>query len=191
MDYKERTKAQLLQDIAALHQQIDELKALEHECRMQAEELKSLNKDIDRKKKDLEILHTISNAVHQSFDLQHIYNTALDIATTLQDVDLAFIYLISEDRKEAVLQAHRNLTKDYIRRAGRIPYPKATTWKVLNSGQVLNIKDIQKDKDIGLAGKDMGHRRALGIPIILEGIVMGVIWLAVLRRANLVSRKLN
>jgi len=178
MDYKERTKPQLLQDIATLHQQNDELKALEHECRMHAEELRSMNEGIDRKNKDLEILHTISNVVHQSFDLQHIYNIALDMATTLQDVDLAFIYLISDDRKEAVLQAHRNLTEDYIRRAGRIPYPKATTWKVLNSGQVLNIKDIQKDKDIGPAGKDLGHRRSLGIPIILEGVVMGVIWLA-------------
>ncbi|MCH7951012.1 MAG: hypothetical protein IH875_11165, partial [Candidatus Dadabacteria bacterium] len=107
MDYRERTKAQLLQDIAELHQQKGEWKALENECRMQAEELQSLNEGLDRKKKDLEILHAISNAVYQSFDLQHIYNTALDIATTLQDVDLAFIYLISEDRKEAVLQAHR------------------------------------------------------------------------------------
>jgi len=191
MDYRERTKAQLLQDIAALHQQIDELKALERECRMQAEELQSLNEGLDRKKKDLEILHAISNAVHQSFDLQHIYNTALDIATTLQDVDLAFIYLISEDRKEAVLQAHRNLTEDYIRRAGRIAYPKATTWKVLNSGQVLNIEDIQKDKDVGPAGKDLGHRRSLGIPIVLEGIVTGVIWLASFKKGKFSEQEIE
>jgi DNA-binding CsgD family transcriptional regulator len=191
MDYKERTNAQLLQDIAALYQQNDELKALEHECRMQAEKLQSLNEDIDRQKKDLEILHTISNAVHQSFDLQHIYNTALDMAVTLQDIDIAFIYLISEDRKEAVLQAHRNLTEDYIRRAGRIAYPKGTTWKVLSSGQMLNIKDIQKDKDIGPAGKDMGHRRALGIPIILEGIVMGVIWLSSLKEGKFSDQEIE
>ena len=70
MDYKDRTKAQLLQDIANIHKQNGELKAMERECRMQAEELHSLNKDLDEKKKGLEILHTISNAVHQSFDLQ-------------------------------------------------------------------------------------------------------------------------
>jgi GAF domain-containing protein len=191
MEYKERTNAQLLQDIAALHQQNDELKALENECRMQAEELQSLNEDIDRQKKDLEILHTISNTVHQSFDLQHIYNIALDSVMTLHDVDMAFIYLISEDRKEAVLQAHRNLTEDYIRRAGRIAYPKGTTWKVLSSGQMLNIMDIQKDKDIGPAGKDMGHRRALGIPIILEGIVMGVIWLASFKKGKFSEQEIE
>jgi len=184
MDYKERTKAQLLQDIAALHQKNDELEASECECRLEAEKLQSLNEDINRKKKDLEILHTITDAVHQSFDLQHIYNTALDLAVTLQGVDMAYIYLISKDRTEAVLQAHRNLPEDYIRRAGKISYPKGVTWKLLNSGKVFNIEDIQEDGDVGPAGKDMGHRRALGIPIILEGIVMGVIWLTSFKKGK-------
>ncbi len=191
MDYKERTKAQLLQDIAALHQRLDELETLERDYRMQAEDLQSLNEGIERQRKDLEILHTITDAVHQSFDLQHFYNTALDMAATLQDIDMAFIYMISEDRKEAVLQAHRNLTEDYISRAGRIAYPKGTTWKVLNSGQVLNIKDIQKDKDLGPAGKNLGHRRSLGIPIILEGIVMGVIWLASFKKGKFSEQEIE
>jgi DNA-binding CsgD family transcriptional regulator/signal transduction protein with GAF and PtsI domain len=129
-------------------------------------------------KNNLEILHMITSAVHESFDLQHIYNIALDAVLTLKDVDMAFIYLISEDRKEAVLQAHRNLPEDYLSRASIISYPKGTTWKLLNSGEVFNVEDIQKDKDVGPAGKEMGHRRALGIPIILEGVVMGCIWLA-------------
>jgi GAF domain-containing protein/DNA-binding CsgD family transcriptional regulator len=129
-------------------------------------------------KRDLEILHTITSAVHESFDLHHTYNVALDMVLTLKDVDMAFIYLISEDRKEAVLQAHRNLTEAYLSKASIIPYPKGITWKLLSAGQVFNVEDIQKDKDVGPAGKEMGHRRGLGIPIILEGIVMGVIWLA-------------
>ncbi len=127
---------------------------------------------------NLDILHRITSAVHQSFDLDHVYDTALDMALTLKDVDLAFIYLISEDRKEAVLQAHRTLTEDYISKASVIPYPKGITWSLLNSGQVFNVEDIQENKDVGPAGKQMGHRRGLGIPIILEGVVMGVIWLA-------------
>jgi len=178
VDNKERTKAQLLQDIAALHQQKGEWKVLERECRMQAEELQSLNEDINRKKRDLKILHTISNAVHQSFDLQYICEIALDIVITLKDVDLAFIYMVSEDRREAVLLAHRNLSDNYIRKAGRVPFGRGTTWKVINSGQVHNMTDIQKDKSIAPAGKNLGHHRSLGIPIMLEGVVMGVIFLA-------------
>jgi hypothetical protein len=76
---------------------------------------------------DLDILHAITSAVHESFDLHHICNTALDLVLTLKDVDMAFIYLISKDRKEAVLEAHRNLTEDYISKASRIPYPKGVT----------------------------------------------------------------
>jgi GAF domain-containing protein/DNA-binding CsgD family transcriptional regulator len=129
-------------------------------------------------KTNLDILHRISSAVQQSFDLNHVYDTALDMALTLKDVDLAFIYLITEDRKEAALQAHRNLPEDYISKASVIPYPKGITWSLLNSGQVFNEEDIQDNKDVGPAGKQMGHRRGLGIPIILEGVVMGVIWLA-------------
>ena len=129
-------------------------------------------------KSDLEILHTITSAVHESFDLHHIYNTALDLVLTLKDVDIAFIYIISKDRKEAVLESYRNLTENYISKASRIQYPKGVTWKLLNSGQVFNIEDIQNDKDVGEAGKEMKHRRVLGIPIILEGVVMGCIWLA-------------
>ena len=167
MDYRERTKVQLLEDIKALNQQFVDVK------------------------KDLEILHTITDAVHQSFDLQHIYHTALDMVITLQDVDMAFIYLVSQDREEAVIQAHRNLTDDYIRGIGRILYPKGVTWKVLNSGQVFNIEDIQKDKDVGPAGKRMGHRRALGIPIILEGSVMGVIWLASYKKGKFSKKEIE
>ncbi len=129
-------------------------------------------------KTDLDILHKITSAVHESFDLHHVYNTASEAVLTLKDVDMAFIYMISKDRKEAVLEAYRCDNKNYISKASRIPYPNGVTWKLLNSGQVFNIEDIQNDKDVGQAGKDMGHHRALGIPIILEGLVMGCIWLA-------------
>ncbi len=171
MRKKEKTKDELEQEISELYQHIEHLKTSMLKYKKQAE-------DLDRKKKDLEILHTVSNAVHQSFDLKYICNVALDMAISLPDVNLAMIYLVSEDRKEAVLEAHRNLTEDYINSAERVPYGRGTTWKVINSAQVYNIQNIQRDKNIGPAGKALGHRRALGIPIILEGVAMGVIFLA-------------
>ena len=128
-------------------------------------------------KGDLEILHTLTSTVHESFDLQHIYDTAIDLVLTLKDVDIAFIYMVTNDRKEAFLAAHSNLTEDYLKRASRIPYPNGITWKLINTGQVINVDDVQKDKTVGPAGKTLGHRRGLGIPIKLNGIVMGAIWL--------------
>ena len=153
--------------------------------------LKKQNEELLLKNRDLELLHTMSNAVHESSDLQHILNTALDMASTLKDVDIAFIYMVSEDRKEAILQAHRGLTQNYISRAGRIPYGRGTTWKVLSSGEVYNMEDIQADTSIAPAGKDLGHRRSLGIPIMLEGVVMGVIFLASRQKGKFSDREIE
>ena len=98
------------------------------------------------------------------------------MTTDLENVDMVMIYLVDDDRKEAVLQAQMNLSEDYIRRASRIPYPKGTTWKIINTGEIVNIEDIQKDPDIGSAGKYLGHHGVLGIPLALEQKVIGVIW---------------
>lgn len=141
----------------------------------QAEELKALYEDLNRRNKDLEILNTITQAVHQSFDLEEVYKVALDMITALENIDMATVYLV-EDGKEAIIQAYRNIPDDYIRRAGRIPYPKGITWKIINTGEIMNIEDAQMNTDIGPAGRDLGHHGMLGIPMTLEGKVMGVVW---------------
>ncbi len=137
---------------------------------------KQVAKDLSEKVKDLEILNTITQAVHQSLELEDVYKIALDMTTDLENVDMVMIYLVDDDRKEAVLQAQRKLTEDYIHRAGTIPYPKGITWKTINTGEIVNIEDIQKDPNIGPAGRDLGHHGVLGIPITLEEKVIGVIF---------------
>lgn len=155
---------------------ITERNAMYKKSQKQTEELRTLYEDINKRNKDLEILSTITQAVHQSLDLEEVYKIALDMTIALENVDMAIIYLVDEDRKEAILQAHRNVPKDYIRRAGRIPYRKGITWKIINTGEIMNVGDAQKDPDIGPAGRDLGHHGILGIPITQDGKVMGVIW---------------
>lgn len=133
----------------------------------------SLGQGID---KNLNILINLIQTIHNSVNLKEIYKVALDSVVELENVDMAMVYLIDEGKYEVVLQGHRNLPEDYVRRAGRIPHPKGVTWKVINSGKIWNLKDIQKDSDIGPAGKDLRHHGALGIPIFLEGKAIGVIW---------------
>jgi len=102
---------------------------------------------------------------------------ALDKVIEQDYVDLACIYLVDEAKNESVLQDHRNFPDDYLRRASRIPYPKGATWKVINSGKIINVKNATKDPDVGPAGKKLGFRSMLGIPIAQEGKTIGVIWL--------------
>src|ERR1700758_711650 len=93
---------------------------------------------------DLRILTSLIQAVHRFSDLEEIYRVALDSIMELENVDMAMIYLVDEDRKEAILQAHRNVTEDYIRRAGRIPYPKGAIWKTVIEGKPRYVADIDK-----------------------------------------------
>ncbi len=143
----------------------------------QREELGTLYEDLNKRNRDLEILNTITQAVHQSLDLQDIYRVALDKVIELENVDIASIYMVDEAKKEALLQDHRNFPEEFIQSAGIIPYPKGATWKVINTGKILNVRDAQEDPDVGPAGRELGFRGMLGIPITLEGKTIGVIWL--------------
>jgi signal transduction histidine kinase len=197
MKYDSQTKDRLVTELVDVNRKFEELKAFCHDAMLfeksqeHADKLKALYLDLNNRNKDLEILNSISQAVHQLFDLEEIYKIALDEVTALENVDIAMIYLIDEDRNTAVLRAHRGLTDDYIRRAGEISYPNGVTWKVINLGEVVNIDNIQKDKDIGHAGKSLGHQSALAIPIILEQKVLGVIWFASYRERKFNKQKIG
>src|ERR1700757_2414470 len=132
--------------------------------------------ELEQETWDLRLLISLIQTVHKSSNLEEIYRIALDSVVELENVDMVMIYLVDEQRQEALLQAHRNVPEDYVRRASRIPYPKGITWKVINTGMMLNVENAQKDPDIGPAGRDLGHHSILGIPIILEQKVIGVIW---------------
>ncbi|MEE9238909.1 MAG: sigma 54-interacting transcriptional regulator [Thermodesulfobacteriota bacterium] len=144
---------------------------------IQNAERKRAEEELNKRNTDLEILNAITHAVNHYFDLEEIYRVALDKVIEQDYVDLACIYLVYEARNEAVLQDHRNFPDDYLRRASRIPYPKGATWKVIKSGKTLNVKNAQQGPDVGPAGKELGFRSMLGIPIASEGVTLGVIWL--------------
>jgi signal transduction protein with GAF and PtsI domain len=168
----------------------EDRKMLEHSLELSSQELIGINKNLEHlvqvriesektlalKNKKLEILNIITEAVHRTHELEEVYSIALDLVTDLESVDMAAIYLVDKNNKEAVLQAHRNLPEDYIQRAGRIAYPQGATWHVINSGTLLNSENVQIDPHIGQAGKVIGHHSALGIPVTLEKEVIGVIW---------------
>lgn len=138
----------------------------------------SPNKELPGKiDKNLRVLINIVEAVHKSNDLNQIYNTALDVVVQLDYVDLAAIYLVNESKNEAVLQTQRNFPEDYVENAGRIPRGRGITWKVIQSCEILNIEDIHKEP-IGPAGKRVGYRGVLGVPVMLDQKAIGVIWFA-------------
>lgn len=154
-------------------------------------EATSLYDTFEHKEEDLKILTALIQTVHKSSSLEEIYRVAVDSVMELENVDMTAIYLVDEEARVAVLQAQRKFPEDFIRRAGRIPYPKGITWKVINSGRMLNVEDARKDPDIGTAGINLGPHGALGIPIFLEEKVIGVIWFLSYKERKFNEREVN
>jgi formate hydrogenlyase transcriptional activator len=98
----------------------------------------------------------------------------------LEDVDKVSIYNVEGD--EAVIKASRGTPEWYIQRAGRVPYPKGFTWKVIIDGMPRYCPDTEKDEFIGPAGKRLGINSYLSMPLRSENKSIGVINLTSLKK---------
>jgi PAS domain S-box-containing protein len=141
---------------------------------------RGIARDITERKnreEELRILNYITRVMNQSINLEEIYDVALDKILELGYVDLACIYLVDEVKCEAVMQAQRNFPSGYVESARRIPYPRGVTWKVIKSGEIVNIKNARNGPGIERFEWELGLRSMLGIPVAIEGKTAGVIWL--------------
>ena len=124
----------------------------------------------------LDILADVIRSLNQVSKLEEIYSIALDLATRLNSVQMVMIYLVNEEKRQAVLEAHKNVPQDYVRQASRIPFAEGLTWKAIRAGKVMYIEDILEEPDAADAFKDMGSSNLLGIPVRIEQKTIGLIW---------------
>ncbi len=119
------------------------------------------------------IISTVTRSVHRSINLQDVLENAVDsMSQNIDKADIVGIYLV--EGKEAVLKAHRGLTGSYLERAGRIPYPKGLTWKTILEAQPVYCDDVENDRFMGPAGKELGIKSYLSMPIRFEGQTVGM-----------------
>ncbi len=141
--------------------------------------LEEYKENLEARNKNLSILSKISEEIHKSIDLDDAYRIVFDATKDLDFIDLMALYLVEEDgnRREAVLQIHRGYPEEYLKRASRIPYPKGNTWRVIESGKLIYYENASDPSTpVGEAGKALGQRALLSIPIKLEqNEVVGVI----------------
>lgn len=133
------------------------------------------NLDLLRKKIKYEsIINTVTQAVHHNINLQDVLESSVEILkNNLQGVDCVGIYMVQGE--DAVMTAQRGYPEDFVKRAGRIPYPKGFTWKTIIEDKPLYVPDIDKDGTMGKAGKDIGTKSYASIPIHNNGKAFGTI----------------
>ncbi|MGH7791879.1 MAG: PAS domain S-box protein, partial [Thermodesulfobacteriota bacterium] len=129
---------------------------------------------LSRKNRYETIIRTVIESVHKSIHLKDVLENAVDaMIKNIEDVDNVFISLV--EGKEAVLKAYRGYPTWFIERVRKIPYPSDTTWKTVLEGKPRYVPDVEQDTVLGPAGREVGTKSYLSMPIHLEGKAVGVI----------------
>lgn len=150
---------------------------LESQVKERTEDFSNAITELDKKNSALEILNTITRSVHNSLDTEKVCESAIEMSTTLEYVDTACIYIVDESGNIAELKYHSgNLPPGFIKKASVINYPDGITWKVINSGEMEIVENIESSPEIGPAGLELKLGSILGLPIKIEEKISGVIW---------------
>jgi len=121
------------------------------------------------------IVNTLNKSISETSDVQGILEVTVEaVNKNIEGCDFVSVYFVENDR--AVLTAQRGYPGWFLERAGKIPYPKGFTWKAILEGRPLHYcEDKDLEPLLGPAGKELGTRSILSMPIRSEGAVMGII----------------
>lgn len=129
---------------------------------------------LSRKSRYETIVSAVTRSVHQSTDLETVLDNAVQaIIENIEKADNVAIYFV--EGEEAVLKANRGYTDWYSKRVGRIAYPRGYAWKVIMDEEPRYCPDVDSDDVIGPAGRELGIKSYLSLPIRYAGKIIGTI----------------
>lgn len=136
--------------------------------------LKETLDHLSKKSRYETIVSAVTRSVHQSTDLETVLDNAVQaIIENIEKANNTAIYFV--EGEEAVLKANRGYTDWYLKRVGRIAYPRGYAWKVIMDEEPRYCPDVDKDDVIGPAGRELGIKSYLSLPIRYAGKVIGTI----------------
>lgn len=137
----------------------------EIDVRKNAEEaLKANLEQLSKKNRHEEIINSVTHSVHKSDDLQEVLENAVDaMSRNIDVVDHVGIYFV--EGEDAVMKAHIGYPDWFLERIRRIPHPMGFTWTCINEGEVIHCPDTEVDNVIGPAGKEVGTKSYMAIPL--------------------------
>jgi len=138
------------------------------------EALKDSINQLSKKNRYETILSTVTRSIHKSINLQDVLeNTVEALSKNIGGVESVAVYLV--EGKYVVLKAHRRLPKWFTKQLDKIPYPKGFIWKTIIDAKPIYIPVVDKDSIIGPAGRKLGTKSYLSMPINYKGQVVGAI----------------
>ncbi|MCH7928539.1 MAG: GAF domain-containing protein, partial [Candidatus Dadabacteria bacterium] len=138
------------------------------------EALKENLDELSKKNKYEKIVSTVTQSVHRTIDLQEVLENAVEAMTENIEI-VEYVSIYSVEGKEAVIQIQRGFPDGFIEKVRRIPHPKGFIWNTILEGKIRYCPDVDKDTVIGPAGRKLGTKSYVSIPLKIEGNTIGCI----------------
>ena len=136
--------------------------------------LKENLQQLSKKNRYESIVSTVLRSIHKTTNLQEVLDNAVNsINENILRADCVAIYFVDGD--ELVLQSQRGYKDWYINRVRRINYPIGYAWKVIIDQNPRYCSDVDKDDVIGPAGRELGIKSYLSMPIQYHSKTIGTI----------------
>ena len=128
-------------------------------------------------------LRSVTDAALSYLPLEDLLNELLARVVTILDADTAAILLLDDDDKTLVARAAKGLEEE-VERGVRIPVGRGFAGRIAATRQPVSVENIDEAEIINPILREKGLRSLLGVPLLVEGGVIGVMHVGTLTPAQ-------
>ncbi|MFN2617424.1 MAG: SpoIIE family protein phosphatase [Thermoleophilaceae bacterium] len=122
----------------------------------------------------LRALQSVTDAALSYLPLERMLTVLLERVTELLEADTAAILLLDEEHQMLVARAAKGLEEE-VRRGVRVPLGRGFAGRIAAERRPVMLDDLEHADIVNPLLREKGLRSLLGVPLLVEGRVLGVL----------------